>query len=289
MNRKIIIPLLLVGALVIAAGVGLLTYGAVRAAQGRAALATLFEELSPARGVGAVRSPAIRENREIHFGGGITDEDLANALGITVEQLSTARQTANTAALDQAVKDGLITQAQADQLKKNGKAFPFGGRWGAWLGQNGINYEQFLADALNISVEDLQAANTKAFNARVDQAVTDGRLTQEQADLLKGQYALFNNQNFQSSMQSAFEAAVNQAVQDGVITQAQADQILNNANGLGGLRMFHGPGGFGGFEWGPGHGRGKFGPGGRFTEPGSPNTTPSTPSTPQANPSSTRL
>ena len=188
-------------------------------------------------------------------GGGFTNEDLANALGITVDELNTAYQTANDAALDQAVQAGLITQAQADELRARGTAFPFGGRWGGWLSQNGIDYEALLADALGVTVDELQAAYAQAYSARIDQAVADGRLTQEQADLLKGQYVLYANENFQSSMQSAFEAAVNQAVADGVITQAQADQILQNAanmrfSGFGLGRGFHGgrPGRHGG--WG---------------------------------------
>ncbi len=42
-------------------------------------------------------------------------ELLANALGITVDELDTAQQAAAAAALKQAVTDGFITQAQADQ------------------------------------------------------------------------------------------------------------------------------------------------------------------------------
>jgi ribosomal protein S20 len=204
-------------------------------------------------------------------------------LGITVEQLNTAFQTANQAALDQAVQKGLITQAQADELKSRGATFPFGGRWSGWLSQNGIDYQALLADALGITVDQLNAAYITAHNAAIDQAVADGRLTQEQADLMKGEYALKNNQNFQTAMKNAFEAAVKQAVTEGVITQAQADQILANQDGMG-LRGFGGPG-FGGdfgFGGGLGHHGGGFGRGegwenGAPTVPSVP-TTPSTPS-----------
>src|SRR4030043_1757167 len=59
--------------------------------------------------------------------GGYTKEELANALGITTDALNTAYQDAYSAALKDAVTQGLITQAQADELTTNGTAFPFGG------------------------------------------------------------------------------------------------------------------------------------------------------------------
>ncbi|MGE5224262.1 MAG: hypothetical protein ACM3PY_17635 [Omnitrophica WOR_2 bacterium] len=123
-----------------------------------------------------------------------------------------------------------------------------------WLSQNGIDYNVLLASALGISVDKLQAANLQAYNAAVDQAVTDGQLTQQQADLMKGEYALYNNKDFQASMQSAFKTAVQNAVSSGVITQSQADQILSNANSMG-FSGFKGLDGFPGMDGGP-HGHG---------------------------------
>ena len=192
---------------------------------------------------------------------GYSDDDLATALGITVDELSAARQKAYATALAQAVEKGLITQAQADELTTNGTAFPYGNRWDSWLAKNGFDFDALLAEALGITVEKLQAAYTQAYNASIDQAVTDGTLTQEQADLEKGQYALRADKTFLTSMQTAFEAAVKQAVENGVITQAQADQILANATSKGAgsflnLGDSHGPGG--------GHGGGRHG--GRHSE-----------------------
>lgn len=181
--------------------------------------------------------------------GGYTNEDLANALGISVDELEAAYQTTHNAALDQAVEAGLITQTQADELRNKGFAFPFGGRWGGWLSQGGIDHDALLADALGVSEEELQTAYTQAFATRIDQAVADGNLTQEEADLMKGQRALFSSESFRTAMQSAFATAVNQAVDAGVITQAQADQILQNAAKMPGNGM-----GFPGFS-----GRGDFG------------------------------
>jgi hypothetical protein len=174
--------------------------------------------------------------------GGFTNQQLADALGITVDSLNTADQTAYSAALNDAVSKGLITQAQADQLSSKGTVFPFGNRWDGWLTQNGIDFNAYLADALDISVDSLKAAYLTAYNTNIDQMVTDGKLTQAQADLMKGHYALNNDSAFQSSMQSAFTSAVNVAVSSGVITQAQADQILSNSSNM----FLPGMGGWGG-------------------------------------------
>ncbi len=265
MKRKILIPIFVIGALAVATAFGVVAYGSARAATAKARSAALSGNLFA--------------GYEKGFGGGPDNQYLADALGITVDELNTARQKANDAALDQAVQAGLITQAQADEIRTRGSAFPFGGGWSGWFSQKGIDYDALLADALGISVEKLQAAYVQAHNAQIDQAVTDGRLTQEQADLLKGQYALYSSQNFQSAMLSAFEGAVKQAVADGVITQAQADQILQNGNGLGfpGFKDFAGPGGFG---RGHGEGFGPHGPRGGETPGGNP------PAAPTATPSS---
>ena len=92
----------------------------------------------------------------------------------------------------------MITQAQADALKQRDNAFPFAGRWNGWLSQNGVDYDALLADALGITPEKLQEARTQAFNARIDQAVTDGKLSQEQADLMKGRRALAADETFRA-------------------------------------------------------------------------------------------
>jgi polyhydroxyalkanoate synthesis regulator phasin len=264
MRRMKILPILLVSALAIAAAVGVVAYQSANASTPKAAELASKLDVEVAFGRG--------------FGGAYNNEYLADALGITVDELNAAIQEAKQAALDQAVKDGLITQAQADEITSRGTALPFAGRWDNWLSRNGIDFNAFLAGALGISVEDLQAAYAEAYSARIDQAVTDGRLTQEQADLMKGRYALFTSEKFQSSLQSAFEEAVSQAVSDGVITQAQADQILENQKGFG-LDGFRG---FDGFD---GMGRGHGGGFGRHGGPGEDVPGESTPAEPSATPS----
>ena len=272
MNKKVLVSVVAVCVLAIAAVSGVIVY--------RSASAAASTPVPPTGGEIGRMGPGGRG-----FDGGATNEELASALGITVDELNAAYQKANEAALAQAVKDGLITQAQADQLKTDGQAFPLGGRWMGWLKQQGVDYDALLAESLGITTEKLQAAYTQAADIRIDQAVTDGNLTQDQADLMKGQRALYANQSFISAMQSAFETAVKQAVSDGVITQAQADLILQavnqHADGMGmgkGMPFMGGPeGGHGhaGFGGGPGFGPNNGEPPAKPAAPSAPATTPS--------------
>jgi hypothetical protein len=233
-------------------------------------------------------------------------EYLAEALGISVEELQAARQEASDAAIQAALDDGLITQEQADALTLRGFFGGHGFKGGFGLHGSGgsvrdvIDYDALLAEALEISVEELQAAREEAQSAMLAQAVEDGYLTQEQADLILARQALqsyldpevlfaealgITTEQLQDyrddgltlseilaesgmtaaeardALSAACEAAVAQAVEDGVITQEQAEQVLSNS--------FFGGGGFRGF------GRhGGFGPGGFWApdEPATPDT-----------------
>jgi len=180
--------------------------------------------------------------------GGPGGEALAEALGISVDDLNAAYQKASEAAVQQALDQGLVTQEQAEQLRSGGRfgrGMHLGGRM---LGSSAIDFHALLADALGITPEQLTAAMQQAHEAQLAQAVADGRITQEQADLMQARQRLHLSESFQSSMRSAYEAAVNRAVQEGVITQEQADQILSGENGFG-MRGFgmggRGMGGFG--------------------------------------------
>ncbi len=243
---------------------------------------------------------------------GATQEALANALGITVAQLQTAEQQASDNAIQQAVTQGLITQDQANNMILRGYGFRGGFEERGFGANSGIDYNQLLATALGVTTEKLQSAQQAALKSVLDQAVANGTLTQDQANLIEAEQALqsYINPNdilaqalgittdqlqtyrqqgmtlsqilsttgktaidVRNAEQAAYQAAVQQAVSNGAITQAQADQVL--ASGF--------PGIGGGFEFGPGGfgGRGGRGHGGfEYFGGGSQNTTPSTPSTP---------
>jgi hypothetical protein len=175
---------------------------------------------------------------------------LADALGITQADLQAAQTKAHEAEIKQAVSDKLITQEQADAMLNK-----TGGRGGVRVDLKGanVNHEKSLAAALGITVEQLQAAEGTAAKAELAQAVTDGRITQVQADQITAEQAL---QKYIAD-KGLFKGAVDSAVQARVITQAQADTILAQARpgafGLGGL-------GRGGFDGGPGGHGGRGGP-----------------------------
>jgi hypothetical protein len=112
-----------------------------------------------------------------------------------------------------------------------------------FLRSNDIDGQKLLADALGITVDDLKAASTKAEAAALAQAVTDGRLTQEQADVIAAQRAF---QEYLRSQQKSYADEVQAALDAGAITQAQADLLLKNEQSFGGR-------GFGmGDDFGPG-------------------------------------
>jgi hypothetical protein len=215
--------------------------------------------------------------------GGADETNLAQALGITVQQLHTAEQKAFEAAIQQALDQGLITQDQADMMILRGGGFGRIGMDGNLFGQNsGIDYQSLLATQLNITTTALQSAEKQAYINQINQAVQNGTLTQQQADLILGRYALqsvldptalfaqalgittdqlqtYQNQGMSLSQilstvgktavevraaeQAAYQAAIQQAENNGTITQAQADAVLNSGYGFGFL-----PGGFGGHE-----------------------------------------
>lgn len=219
---------------------------------------------------------------------------LAEALGISVEELQAAHEAARAAGIQQALADGVITQEQADQLLSGERNGTRGGPRGAPRGKSGsfgnIDRGALLAEALGITPEQLQAAQEEAHDAAIQQAIDEGLITQEQADLMEAHRALkdyldrealtaqalgitpeelqaareagqshrelieelgLDRATLRENMQSAHEAAIQQAVADGVITQEQADQIQSGE----GRGKFGGPRGHGS-PGGKGHFRG---------------------------------
>jgi hypothetical protein len=265
MDRKKLVPFFVIGALALAVVTGVTVF---RNVQASAPAATAINSSVAGLNFGP-GGPGGGDH------GSVSNQDLATALGIDVAKLTAAQTTATDQALAQAVTKGLITQSQADQMKANG----YNGRDFDQFSANGIDYKGLLASALGISTDQLNAGYIKAYNTAIDLQVTNGNLTQTQADLMKARYALQNNSKFQSALTASYAAAVNQAVTDGVITQSQADQILKSSSGAGLFGSFGGDRGFGGGPGGGGHGRG----GGTFpgnnnpgsTTPGSATPTPS--------------
>ena len=198
-------------------------------------------------------------------GGARVDVDeaqlLADALGITVEELEAAREAVREAIVEQAVAEGLITEAQAEALLE-ANAGPRAAQFLRRLIQNNmeIDSQQLLADALGITVEELQAAQREVQEAKLAAMVEAGILTEEEAEMIAARRAVqeyVDREAIAEMVRNSLEAAINEALADGAITQEQADQMLEHLENFDGFRFNFGPGRPG---HGPGHHRG--GPGG---------------------------
>lgn len=212
---------------------------------------------------------------------GESDSALAEALGITVEELAAARTAAQEAAITQAVADGLITEAQAEELRSEGSGRGFSRRW---LGD--VDADALLAAALGISEDALETARDAVYEARVAAAVADGSLTQEEADLALARSAL--RDYLAPLVEQSITDGIAAAVTAGIITQEQADTLtadgagfgLPGGRGFGGGLDMGGRGGHGGMRGGEGDmgtgmggGRGMRGGSSDSTTP-APETTP---------------
>lgn len=131
---------------------------------------------------------------------------LAAELGVTVDELEAAQTAVQETMLAQLVEDGTITQEQLDEMLAmqalRGVAQDIFSQDDAQVviaEQLGLTVEDLaaahddgtrisdLADAQGIDMDTLMTAVSDARTAAFEQAVTDGLLTQEQADLLLSQ------------------------------------------------------------------------------------------------------
>jgi len=255
MNKNMKLISLIVGGglvVVVLASVFALSYTSNAWAQDTAPDAEALDFFGHRGGRGFPVNPPVR----------LDNEFLLDALGISAEELQDAVDEAGKAALETAVAEGMLTQEQADVLLSRG----INGRFGMLGGRMGIaesgDYLTFLAGALDVSVEELQSAFADAQSASVAEAVEQGSITQEQADMMIAMQALkdyinpqalfedvtgMSTEQFHESRQAAFQEAIQSAIEAGVITQEQADHILEGPVGPQGIApFFKGRGGHGG-------------------------------------------
>jgi patatin-like phospholipase/acyl hydrolase len=130
-----------------------------------------------------------------------------------------------------------------------------------------IDYDAYLAEALDISVEDLQAAREIAKAKALEEAIDKGYITEEQVammearkavmeyidlEALKEEFGDFKQEgadlraDMKAFVEEAMQAAVDQALENGDIDQDQADQLMEGGFGgkFGGHGGHPGRGGF---------------------------------------------
>ncbi len=130
------------------------------------------------------------------------------ATGVTLEEMPTFMSEVQATALAAAVKDGVLTQAQADEITARMQERQ------SHMEQQAVvrEYVQYaLADALDITVSDLETQIKDG--KKLHEIVLASGVTQEELP------AFFKE---------IHETALAQAVKDGALTQAQADEILQH-------------------------------------------------------------
>lgn len=182
------------------------------------------------------------------------ENQLASALGITTDKLTSAFTTARNATVDQAVKDGKLTQQQADSIKSKpatgpGLGFGFGhfghGPRGGMGFIGGPDVQSAIAGALGITTQELQ--------------------TQLQSGKTLAQIAGGNAAAVKTAIVNTIKPKLDQAVKDNKLTQARETQIIDGIQN-GDLSQFGGhwgmrPGGKGGPGTRPSMGPARMGPG----------------------------
>ena len=119
---------------------------------------------------------------------------LAEALGVTVEELEAAMRQVMLDRIDAAVEAGRLTEERAETLREAiesgeepGRGFRshhgFGHGFG-WHGDEGDEGAAF-AEALGVTVEELETAMRQVALDRIDAAVEAGKLTEERAEMLR--------------------------------------------------------------------------------------------------------
>ena len=157
------------------------------------------------------------------------DTLLAEALGISAEELEAAREEVRLAGIDAALEQELITEAQAEMLRERAGRLP--GRMPFPVAEFEFDAEAVLADTLDISVEELAAAREEARALALEAQVEAGRITEEEAELMVARQAVrdyFDRDAVIDLMEQLYGDAVQQALDAGEITEAQAELLLEN-------------------------------------------------------------
>jgi hypothetical protein len=163
-------------------------------------------------------------------------DDAAKRLGVTSDKLRDALSAAQDAQLDQAVKDGKLTQKQADAIKarrkQSGRVLgggPLGGPGGGrrmhrFGGPGGPGGPAFLGKGRGFGKVGLDLA--KALGVTEAQLRDQLRAGKSIADIAKANGKSLDD--VRSSLKADAKAQADKAVKAGDLTQKQADELLSH-------------------------------------------------------------
>jgi hypothetical protein len=175
------------------------------------------------------------EDLQNRVAAGETPYEIAQAQGLTDEQIRTLFEEAHDAALDKAVAAGVLTQEQADLMDEHMESMWANGAWPGMMGgqgYGGMHGGQGRGGMMGGQAGNGQAGNgllqpymqaavaaelgltVEAYQARLDAGDTAWTIAQEQG---------LTTEQFTELMTRARTTALAAAVEAGVITQAQAD------------------------------------------------------------------
>ena len=171
-------------------------------------------------------SPLIQGEGPGRLGGPSGDyaEALAEALGISVDELHTAQEAVHDARLAEAVESGMITEEQLAQIANHQRSgYPIRGRF---LGEE---FMIALAEELGISLEELERAQAKVREDFIAQGVQDGVISTDQVEMMEARNAI--REYLKDGLHDAMEDAIERALSDGAISSDQADLLQDRMEG----------------------------------------------------------
>ncbi len=142
---------------------------------GVTAFAQESESTTPSVAMGVEPSGLFAPGNHLGGRGGVADEYLADALGITVEELDAAQVEARAAMLADDVAAGTITQEQADLMTARNVVESY------------VDKEALAAETEGLDRTAASAARRAAYEAVIAEALADGAITQAQADTLRAE------------------------------------------------------------------------------------------------------
>ncbi len=156
----------------------------------------------------------------------------ASRLGVSSDQVKEAYSGAYSDTLDQAVKDGKITQAQADQIKKDLANRMSQGDIPGFFGPGGFDHKGFGPRGFGRGMRGFMggislASFAKALNMTETDLASALQSGKSIADVAKEQNV--DLAQVKTSVLADLKAALDQAVTNGRLTQTQADNIYNMA------------------------------------------------------------